>query len=106
MASVLGRFSFATMAEKQLKQQKHCKKITAFWLSVWKKWCLEKGIAKEIENYAPTQLNTLLQRSIAQIKKQTWLNCGNDDSISSKVIWTQTEQFLKLFSRTLNFFAP
>ena len=24
----------------------------AFWLSVWKKWCLEKGIAEEIENYA------------------------------------------------------
>ena len=70
MASVLGRFSFATMAEKQLKQQKHCKKITAFWLLVWKKWCLEKGIAKEIENYAPTQLNTLLQRSIAQIKNK------------------------------------
>ena len=30
----------------------------------------------------------------------------NDDSISSKVIRTQTEQFLELFSRTLNFFAP
>ena len=27
----------------------------------------------------------------------------NDDSISSKVIRTQTEQFLELFSRTLNF---
>ena len=28
-----------------------------------------------------------------------------DDSISSKVIRTQTEQFLELFSHTLNFFA-
>ena len=81
-------------------------KSTAFWLSVWKKWCLEKGIAKEIENYEPTQLNTLLERSNAEIKKQTWLNLGNDDSISSKVTRTQTEQFLELFSRTLNFFAP
>ena len=27
------------------------------------------------------------------------VNLGNDDSISSKVIRTQTEQFLKLFSR-------
>ena len=35
---------------------------------------------------------------------QTWLNLAND-SISSKVIRTQTEQFLELFSRTLNFFA-
>ena len=26
MASILRRFSFATAAEKQLKQQKHCKK--------------------------------------------------------------------------------
>ena len=79
---------------------------TAFWLSVWKKWCLEKGIAEEIEkNYKPTQLNTLLERSNAKIKK-TWLNLGNDDSISSKVIQTQTEQFLELFCRTLNFFAP
>ena len=63
-----------------------------------------KGIAEEIENYEPTQLNTLLERSDAEIKKQTWLNLGNDDSISSKVIRTQTEQFLELFSRTLKFF--
>ena len=30
-------------------------------------------------------------------------NLANYDSISSKVIRTQTEQFLELFSRTLNF---
>ena len=29
-------------------------KSTAFLLSDWKKYCLEKGIAKEIENYEPT----------------------------------------------------
>ena len=39
------------------------------------------------------------------MKKQTWLDPGNDDSISSEVIGTQTEQFLALFSRTLNFFC-
>ena len=49
MASVLSRFSFTTTAEKQLKQQ-NTVKSTAFWLSVYKKWCLEKGIAKEIKN--------------------------------------------------------
>ena len=59
MAGVLSRFSFATAAEKQLKRRKHCKKH-CFLLSVWKKWRLEKGIAKEIESYEPTQLNTLL----------------------------------------------
>ena len=43
MAGILNRFSFANAAEKQLKQLKHHK--------VWKKWCLEEGIAKEIKNY-------------------------------------------------------
>ena len=33
MAGVLSRFSFATAAEKQLKQRKHYKKYY-FWLSV------------------------------------------------------------------------
>ena len=50
-------------AEKQLKS-------TAFWSSVWKKWCLEKRITKEIENYEPTQLNTLLERFYAEIKNK------------------------------------
>ena len=67
MAGVLSRLSFATAAEKQLKQRKHCES-TAFWLSVWKKWCLEKGIAKEIENYDPTHLNTFLEQFYAEIK--------------------------------------
>ena len=39
------------------------------------------------------------------IEKQTWLNLGDEDSVSSKVIRTQNEQFLELFSRTLKFFA-
>ena len=57
MAGVLGRFSFATLTTiQQLKKNPNSEnivKITAFWLSLWKKWCLEKGIAKEIENYEP-----------------------------------------------------
>ena len=48
-------------------------KSTPFWLSVREKWCLEKGIAKEIENYEPTHLKTLLERSYAEIKnKHGW----------------------------------
>ena len=70
MVGILSRFSFATADEKQLKQRKHCKKSTAFWLLVWKKWWLEKGIAKEIENYEPTQLNTVLWRSNTEIKNK------------------------------------
>ena len=68
MAGVLSRFSFATAAEKQLNE--NTAKSTAFWLSVWKKWCLEKGIAEEIENYEPTRLNALLERSNAEIKNK------------------------------------
>ena len=83
MAGVSSRFSFATAAEKQLKQRKHCKKHCFLVVG------LEKVVFRE-----------------GNSKKQTWLNLGNDDSISSKVIRTQTEQFLELFSRTLNFFAP
>ena len=45
-------------------------KSIAFWFPVWKKWCLEKGITKEIENYEPTQLNILLERSNAEIKNK------------------------------------
>ena len=74
MAGVLNRFSFATeTTTQQLKNSSNNEntvKSTAFQLSVWKKWCLEKGTAKEIENYEPTQLNTLLERSYAEIKNK------------------------------------
>ena len=69
MAGVLNRFSFATAAENSLNNE-NTVKGTAFWLSVWKKQCLEKGIAEEIENYEPTRLNTLLERSNAEIKNK------------------------------------
>ena len=55
---------------KQLKDSSNNENIvksTAFWLFVWKKWCLEKEIAEEIENYEPIQLNTFLTRSNAEI---------------------------------------
>ena len=74
MAGVLSRFSFATeTTTQQLKNSSNNEntvKSTAFWLSVWKKWCLEKGIVKEIENYEPTRLNTLLELSNAEIKNK------------------------------------
>ena len=61
----LSRFSFATATTiqrlKNSSNNGNTMKSTAFRLTVWKKWFLEKGIAKEIENYEPTQLNTLLK---------------------------------------------
>ena len=74
MAGVLSWFSFATATTiEQLKNSSNNENTIdsiALWLSLWKKWCLEKGIAKEIENYEPTQLNTLLERSNAEIKNK------------------------------------
>ena len=73
MAGVLNWFSFATVTTivrlKSSCYNENAVKITAFWLWAWKKWFLEKGIAKEIENYEPAQLNTLLKRFYAEIKK-------------------------------------
>ena len=62
MAGVSSRFSFATATTRQqLKNSSNNEntvKSTTLWLSVWKKWCLENGIAEEIENFEQTQLNT------------------------------------------------
>ena len=74
MAGVLNWFSSATITTivrlKSSCYNENTVKITAFWLWTWKKWFLEKGIAKEIENYEPTQLNTLLERFYAEIKNK------------------------------------
>ena len=74
IAGVSSRFSFATATTRQqLKNSSNNEntvKSTTLWLSVRKKWCLEKGIAEEIENYEKTQLNTLLERFHAEIKSK------------------------------------
>ena len=62
MAGVLSRFFFATTTTiQQLDNSfniENTVKSTLFWLSVWKKWCLERGIAKEIKNYERIHLST------------------------------------------------
>ena len=72
IAGDLSRFSFATATTiqrlKNNSNNQNTVKRTAFWMTVWKKWCLEKRIAKEIENHEPTQLNTLLERFYAEIE--------------------------------------
>ena len=96
MAGVLSRFSSATATTiQQLKNisiNENTVKSTAFWLSVWKKWCLEKEIAAEIENYEPTQLNSLLERFYAEIKNKH----GEDyEPESLKVMITSLDRHLK-----------
>ena len=67
-------------------------KSTASWLSVWKKWCLEKRIAEEIENYEPADLNTLLERFYAEIRNKH----GEDyEPESLKVIIASLDGHLK-----------
>ena len=96
MAGVLSRFSFATAkAIEELRnssKNNNTVKSTSFWLSVWKKWCLEKGIADEIENYEPAELNTLLERFYAELKNKH----GEDyEPESLKVMIASLDRHLK-----------
>ena len=63
MAGVSSRFAFATSITieelKNCSKNENTAKSTDFWLSVLKKWCLEKKITDEIENYEPAELITL-----------------------------------------------
>ena len=103
------QFSFVTATTiQQLKNSSNNEntvKSTTFWLSVWKKCCLEKRIPKEIENYEPTLLNTLLERFYAEIKTNM-VKPRKRRFHFIESIRTKTEQFLELFSRTLNFLKP
>ena len=97
MAGILTRFSFATVTRKQMKNSfnnENIVKSNAFWLSVWKKLCSDKAISKEIENY---ESRRKLKTNLVKPRRRRF--------VSSKVIRTQNEQFLELFSRTLKFFA-
>ena len=96
MAGVLSRFSFATATTiqelKNSSKNKNTVKSTAFWLSVWNKWCLEKRISEKIENYEPAELNTLLERFYAELKNKH----GEDyEPESLKVMITSLDRHLK-----------
>ena len=65
MVGVCSTFAFAT--ETTVEELKNCSKnentakSTRFLFSVWKNWCVDKDVTDEIENYEPTELNTLLE---------------------------------------------
>ena len=81
-------------------------KSIAFWLSIWKKWCLERGIVKAEMKITSRSSLTLCTSDSTPKLKQTWFNLANDDFIPSKVIRTQTEKFLELFCRIFSCFVP
>ena len=58
------------MSHTKRTKNENTEKKLCFLVVGLKKWSLEKGTAKEIENYEPTQLNTLLERSCAEIKNK------------------------------------
>ena len=67
-------FAFAT--ETTIEGLKNCSKnentakSTGFWLSVWRKWRVEKEITDKIENYEPAELNTLLEHFYAEVNNK------------------------------------
>ena len=54
----------------------------------WKKWCLEKKITDEIENYAPAELNTLLEHFYTELKKKKEVKIMNQKAL--KVMMADT----------------
>ena len=69
MAGVLSRFSYATATTTQQLKNGSKNENTVKSTAPCSCRCLGKGITKQIGNYEPTQLNTLLERFCAEIKK-------------------------------------
>ena len=65
VTGICSRFVFGTATTidelKNCSKNENTTKSTGFWLSFWKKWCVEKKITDETENYDPAELNTLLE---------------------------------------------
>ena len=110
MAGVWSRPSFNTATTIQQPENnsnnENTVKSIAFWLSIWKKWCLERGIVKAEMKITSRSSLTLCTSDSTPKLKQTWLNLANDDFIPSKAIRTQTEQFLELFFQAFSCFVP
>ena len=82
MVGICSTFAFAT--ETTVEELKNCSKnentakITGFWLSVLKNWCVDKEITDDMENYEPTEFNhryypwfnTLLEHFYAEDKQK------------------------------------
>ncbi|CAH3039121.1 unnamed protein product [Porites lobata] len=94
MAVVCSRFAFATATTieelKNCSKNENTAKSTDFWLSVWKKWCLEKKITDEIEN---------LEHFYAEVKNKH----GEDyEPESLKVMMASLDRHLKNKGYTLS----
>ena len=68
-------FPFATETTieglKNYSKNENTEKSTGFWLSVWRKWRVEKEITDKIENYyEPAEHNTLLEHFYAEVNNK------------------------------------
>lgn len=61
-------------------------------MSVWKTWCVSKGIVDEIQTIQPEELNNLLERFYAEVKNKR----GNDyEPESLRIMITALDRHLK-----------
>ena len=107
MASVCNRFAFCDRnnyrGAKNRSKNENTTKSTDFWLSVWKKQCLEKKITDEIENYEPAELNTLLEHFYAELKNKQGEDLAEDyEPESLKVMMASLDRHLKNKGYTLS----
>ena len=74
MVSVCSTFAFATETTvdelKNYSKNEKTAESTGFWHSVWNNWCVDKEITDEIENYEPTELNTLLEHFYDEVNNK------------------------------------
>ena len=69
-------------------------KSTAFWLSVWKKWCIEKGIAKKIKITSRPSLTLCSSDSTPKLKTNMVKLANESDSGTDWTIpWTVKSDF-------------
>ena len=59
---------------KQKSLNKNTKKTTSTWMNAYRSWANEKGEREDIENISPEQLNLLLERFYAEIRKKDGTN--------------------------------
>ena len=101
---VLSRFFFATTTTiQQLDNSfniENTVKSTLFWLSVWKKWCLERGIAKEIKNYERIRLSTCssdptpkLKTNMVKLRKRRFHFIERGSNTDWTIPWTVWPDF-------------
>ena len=101
------RFSLATATK--IHELKNSSEKETLWKAPlfgcrcqWKKWCLEKRIAKEIENYEPAELNTLLARFYAELRTSSYEpgnRAGSITEFCGVFIWEISARSTRMNSR-------